>query len=99
MFWFLVFAGLLAVLGLYGRQLGSNIAEFGRGVQTGISSILSPQVRPTVLFRFGWWVGPVSDYTKEPSNGTDDRTNPDRLSNVSLTPAQKKFLSRWIDVE
>jgi len=82
MFGLLLLLGVIIGLGLYGGKLGRGIAEFGKGVQTGISSILSPQIKPRI--EISWWWGKTLDQTGEHRNGTDDHTNPDRVGYVPI---------------
>ena len=84
---FLLLLGVIVGLGLYGGRLGRGIAEFGKGVQTGISSILSPQIKPVIQISWGWGWGTL-DRTGEHRNGTDDHTNPDR---VGYMPIRDRF--------
>ena len=58
-------------------QAGAGLAELGMGVQEAISRIVSPQIRPTFVFRYAF-IPMSADMTREPANGTSDKSNPDR---------------------
>lgn len=66
--------GLILLGGLAERlEAGKGLAELGLGIKTMISEALSPQIRPSFYFTYGW--GWSKDGTKGSQNGTDDATH------------------------